>query len=245
MPVPSGLVVKNAWKIRSAPSTGNPTPESLTETVKCPSSFRSDLIVSAPLVPFIASMPMAFVSIAFVALTCAACRSGYPVSARNTSDTGGPRAVKTAQVSDMPMERAVTVAGTLAAQDQATVSAKVPGRVETITVDLGSVVQVERTHLHSKRRRHDLDGAKLGGPARIGGISKDCRSGHVWRDPLEQLQPFTTQAVFEQQEAGGVAARSGKALYEAAADRIDDIHKHDRHGTGRLLQRRQGRAASS
>jgi transposase len=45
--------------------------------------------------------------------------------------------------------------------------------------------------------------------------------------------------------AACVAAWSGKAIYKAAADRIDDIHKHDRHGTRRLLQRRQGRAASS
>ena len=62
---------------------------------------------------------------------------------------------------------------------------------------------------------------------------------------LEQLQPFSAQTAFEQQEPGSVAAWSGKAIHEAAADRINDIHKHDRHGTRRLLQRRQGRAASS
>jgi hypothetical protein len=33
MPVPSGLVVKNASKMRSAPSAGSPMPESLTETI--------------------------------------------------------------------------------------------------------------------------------------------------------------------------------------------------------------------
>ena len=33
MPVPSGLVVKNASKTRSAPSIGSPTPESLTDTI--------------------------------------------------------------------------------------------------------------------------------------------------------------------------------------------------------------------
>ena len=51
-----------------------------------------------------------------LALAGAACKSGYPVSAKNAADGKEPRAVKTAQVSEIPMERAVTVSGTLAAQ---------------------------------------------------------------------------------------------------------------------------------
>src|ERR1044072_3448658 len=78
--------------------------------------------------------------IAAVALTSAACKSGYPVSARNSQESKEPRAVKVTRVAEMPMEQAVTVTGTLAAQDQATVSAKVPGRIKNIMVDLGSVV---------------------------------------------------------------------------------------------------------
>ncbi|HST20426.1 MAG TPA: efflux RND transporter periplasmic adaptor subunit, partial [Blastocatellia bacterium] len=78
--------------------------------------------------------------LAAVAFTSVACKSGYPVSARNASATE-PRAVKTALVAELPMEQAVTVTGTLAAEDQAALSAKVPGRVKTITVDLGSVVR--------------------------------------------------------------------------------------------------------
>ena len=39
------------------------------------------------------------------------------------------------------MEQTISVTGTLAAQDEATVSAKVPGRVRSITVDLGSLVR--------------------------------------------------------------------------------------------------------
>ena len=78
--------------------------------------------------------------LAAVVFTSAACKSGYPVSARNAAATE-PRAVKTALVAELPMEQAVTVTGTLAAEDQAALSAKVPGRVKTITVDLGSVVR--------------------------------------------------------------------------------------------------------
>jgi len=78
--------------------------------------------------------------LAAVLFTCAACKSGYPVSARNASATE-PRPVKTALVAELPMEQAVTVTGTLAAEDQAALSAKVPGRIKIITVDLGSVVR--------------------------------------------------------------------------------------------------------
>ena len=71
-----------------------------------------------------------------------ACKSGYPVAAKNApGEPKEARQVKVARVTEVPMERAVTVTGTLAAYDQATVSAKVPGRVLTISVDLGSVVK--------------------------------------------------------------------------------------------------------
>src|SRR4030095_9604985 len=78
-----------------------------------------------------------------VVCTSLACKSGYPVSARNNpgAEAREPRQVKVARVSEISMESAVTVTGTLAAYDQATVSAKVPGRVKSIAVDLGSVVR--------------------------------------------------------------------------------------------------------
>src|SRR6185503_4207391 len=91
--------------------------------------------------PFCSSRSLLAVCLFAAALfTSAACKSGYPVSARNAAATE-PRAVKTALVAELPMEQAVTVTGTLAAEDQAALSAKVPGRVKTIAVDLGSVVR--------------------------------------------------------------------------------------------------------
>src|SRR5262245_28152157 len=87
-----------------------------------------------------------FVAFSFllpVILTSASCKSGYPVSARNnpSAESREPRQVKVARVSEIPMEQTVTVTGTLAAYDQATVSAKVPGRLKSIAVDLGTVVK--------------------------------------------------------------------------------------------------------
>src|SRR5262245_61436228 len=77
-----------------------------------------------------------------IAILSSGCKSGYPVSARNTSgEAREPRPVTVAKVSEISMERTVTVTGTLAAYDQAAVSAKVPGRLESIAVDLGTVVR--------------------------------------------------------------------------------------------------------
>src|SRR6266545_99054 len=74
--------------------------------------------------------------------TLSACKSDYPSSGKAASpdSKSAPRQVKTAKVIDMPIGETVTVNGTLAAYDHTTVSVKVPGRLQTISVDLGSVV---------------------------------------------------------------------------------------------------------
>lgn len=78
----------------------------------------------------------------------AACKSEYPASGQQKGagegrggGGGEPRPVKVAHVEELPVGASVNVTGTLAAQDEATLSIKVPGRVNNITVDLGSVVR--------------------------------------------------------------------------------------------------------
>jgi len=51
-----------------------------------------------------------------------------------------PRSVQVTRVEWRKMERLVTVTGSLVAREEATLSVKVPGRLRTIAVDLGSVV---------------------------------------------------------------------------------------------------------
>lgn len=75
-------------------------------------------------------------------LASSACKSDYPASGRAAgSDKSKPREVKTVQVAQIPIGDMVTVNGTLAAYDQTTVGTKVAGRLQTISVDLGSVVR--------------------------------------------------------------------------------------------------------
>ena len=60
--------------------------------------------------------------------------AGVPAPAR------AARAVMVATAADQVMERAVAVIGSLVAHDEATLSVKVPGRLQTLAVDLGSSV---------------------------------------------------------------------------------------------------------
>lgn len=56
-------------------------------------------------------------------------------------DSSPPKTVKMAKVATAPLERTTVALGSLAAFDQATVSVKVPGRLHSIAVDLGTVVR--------------------------------------------------------------------------------------------------------
>lgn len=72
----------------------------------------------------------------------AGCKSDYPASGRaaNADGKGQARQVKTVQVVETPIGESVTVNGTLAVYDQATVGTKVAGRLQSISVDFGTVV---------------------------------------------------------------------------------------------------------
>ena len=107
-------------------------------------------------------------------------------------------------------------------------------------LDFAGVAQVDRADLHPDRRRRGLNRGELGGTGRYSRVPKHGRTRHARRDLLEYFQPFPGQAVFELQEAGGVAARPCEAIDEAAADRIGDAHEHDRHGARRLQHRCHG-----
>jgi len=92
----------------------------------------------APRIPAPAS---AVCLLGLIAILSSSCKSDYPASGRAaTGDRSAARQVKTTKVVETPVGETVTVNGTLAAYDKTTVSVKVPGRLQTIAVDLGSVV---------------------------------------------------------------------------------------------------------
>jgi RND family efflux transporter MFP subunit len=70
------------------------------------------------------------------------CSRNEAASQNGTSASKHPaRVVRVAPVAERIMERTVSAIGSLAAYDATTLSAKVPGRLQTIAVDLGSVVR--------------------------------------------------------------------------------------------------------
>jgi len=86
--------------------------------------------------------PAVLCVVAILLVTAAACKSDYPASGKTAADgKSQPRQVKTVKVQEMPIGETVTVNGNLTAYDQTTVGMKVPGRLQTITVDFGSVVR--------------------------------------------------------------------------------------------------------
>jgi|GEM_PF-6240274 len=77
------------------------------------------------------------------AMAGSACKSDYPASGRaqGTESKSQARQVRTVPVVQTPIGETVTVNGTLAAYDQTTVGMKVAGRLQMISVDLGTVVR--------------------------------------------------------------------------------------------------------
>jgi membrane fusion protein, multidrug efflux system len=75
-----------------------------------------------------------------LALACAAC--GDPSSAASRAAApAGATSVEVVRLQLEPLARSITVSGTLAAEEQVTLSFKVTGRVEDLRVDLGSTVR--------------------------------------------------------------------------------------------------------
>jgi RND family efflux transporter MFP subunit len=70
----------------------------------------------------------------------AACGGGSSAAARADAKAGAA-SVKVVRLQREPLARTVTVSGTLAAEEQVTLSFKVTGRVEELKVDLGSIVR--------------------------------------------------------------------------------------------------------
>ncbi len=191
-----------------------------------------------------------------IVLTSLSCKSGYPVSARNNpgSEAKEPRAVKIARASEVPMEQTVTVTGTLAAYDQATVSAKVPGRVTSIAVDLGSVVRQGQIIAQLEQQDYQLrlqqaEAALSQARARVGlpPEGKDDRIDPEKTGTVRQAQALLDDARIKFERAQnlvkrGVLARAqldgAEAEYKVSLSRYQDAVEEIRNRQALVVQRR-------
>ncbi|HEY0174129.1 MAG TPA: efflux RND transporter periplasmic adaptor subunit [Pyrinomonadaceae bacterium] len=190
----------------------------------------------------------------------AACKSEYPASGQQKGPGEGrggggePRQVKVGRVEELPVGASVNVTGTLAAQDEATLSVKVPGRLSSIAVDLGSVVrrgqvvaQVEQQDY--RLRVQQAEAALQQARARLGLAPQGDSDGF---DPESTGTVRQARAVLEEARQNrqrvtqlvesGVVARAeyeaADAAFKVAQARYQDAVEEIRNRQALLSQRR-------
>src|SRR5438105_13901772 len=191
-----------------------------------------------------------------LALGSGACKSDYPTSGKAASpdSKAQPRQVKTVKVAEMPIGQTVTVNGTLAAYDHTTLSLKVPGRLQTISIDLGSVVhkgqaiaQVEQQDY--KLRVQQAEAALAQARARLG-LSPDGKDDRVTAEEtgtVRQAKAVLEDAKLKRDRAAklvqqGITPRAESdtvdSEYKVALSRYQDALEEIRNRQGLLAQRR-------
>jgi RND family efflux transporter MFP subunit len=194
---------------------------------------------------------------AWVAVGLAGCeRAAYAQGkAKQPEAPAAPaRAVKAAPVALHPMERIVNAVATLAAQDQATLSVKVPGVIQAITVDFGSAVKAGQVIARVDPRDYELKfkqaeaalaqaRARLGLPLEGGddrvqleetSLVKQNRAG------LEEAKKARDRAdsLFKAKILPQQDMETAMANYEIAATRLQDAIEEVRTRMAALQQRR-------
>src|SRR5256885_5044736 len=185
-----------------------------------------------------------------------ACKSDYPASGKAASADGKsqPRQVKTVKVAEMPIGETVTVNGNLAAYDQTTVGMKVPGRLQTISVDLGSVVRkgqviAQLEQQDYKLRVQQAEAGLAQARARLG-LSPDGAADRVTAEETgtgRQAKAVLEDAKLTRDRAAklvvqGITPRAEydtvDSEYKVALSRYQDALEEIRNRQGLLAQRR-------
>jgi membrane fusion protein, multidrug efflux system len=191
------------------------------------------------------------------ALALASCKSDYQASQRQGARAGDPKAarqVKTTAVAETPFGETVTANGTLAAFDQTTVSVKVPGRLNAISVDLGSVVRQGQVIAQIgpedyRLRVQQAEAALAQARARLG-LSPQGNDDAIEPEKtstIRQARAVYDEAKFNRDRAArlveqGVIAKaefdSANSAFKVAEGRYQDAYEEVRNRQGILAQRK-------
>ncbi len=195
-----------------------------------------------------------FSAAAVLLIATTACKSDYPASGKTSDIKSQPRQVKTVKVAEIPIGETVTVNGNLAAYDQTTVGMKVPGRLETINVDLGSVVRKGQVIAQLEQQEYKLrvqqsEAALSQARARLG-LSPDGTDDRVTAEEtgtVRQAKAVLDDAKVKRDRATklveqGITPRaewdSVDSEYKVALSRYQDSLEEIRNRQGLLAQRR-------
>ena len=202
-------------------------------------------------------LPLVKLSLILLVLTAqSGCKSDYPSSGKAASpdSKSAPRQVKTAKAAEMPIGETVTVNGSLAAYDRVTVSTKVPGRLQTISVDLGSTVRkgqilAQLEQQDYKLRVQQAEAALAQARARLG-LSPDGGDDRVTAEEtgtVRQAKAVLEDAKLKRDRAAklvqqGITPRAEydtvDSEYKVAESRYQDALEEIRNRQGLLAQRR-------
>lgn len=170
-----------------------------------------------------------------VSLT-AACGGGSSAAERGRA-TADATPVKIVRIQQEPLERSVTVSGTLAAEEQVTLSFKVTGRVETLRVDLGSTVRkgdviASLTPTDFDLRLRQADAALQQARARLG-LDPSGESDAIDPDQtaiVRQARAALTEARRQRERVAtfverGISAKADLEAADAAQEIADSRHQ--------------------
>lgn len=187
-----------------------------------------------------------------IALTACGRNDAAGKKAPDSKDAARP--VKTAVATEQIMERTVAVIGSLAAHDEATLSVKVSGRLQSIAVDLGSTVkkgqliaQVEPQDYELQLRQAEAmlaqARARLGLPLEGSddkidldqtSTVKEARARlEEARKNRERIESLTQQRILSESER-----ETANAAYEVATNRYGDALEEANNRRAQLAQRR-------
>jgi RND family efflux transporter MFP subunit len=200
---------------------------------------------------------------AIIALCMTACQGDSPVSAQQNrpreetkapKEAGAPKQVKVTWVAEKPLERITVALGSLTAFDQATISVKVPGRLQKITIDLGTVVQrgqliaqiePQDYHLRVQQAEAALAQARvrLGLPATGTNDRIDqeqtstVRQAHVLADEAGANRDRLA-SLFDQGVIPRAQLDTAEASYKVALGRLQDAREEIHNREAIIAQRR-------
>src|SRR5499427_7333206 len=193
---------------------------------------------------------------ALLLATAAGCKSDYPASGKAASPDGkaATRQVKTVKVAETPIGETVTVNGNLAAYYHITVGMKVPGRLQTISVDLGSVVRKGQVIAQLEPQDYQLrvqqaEAALAQARARLG-LSPDGADDRVSAEEtgtVRQAKAVLDDAKLKRDRAAKLVQQvvvsraeldTAESDYKVALSRYQDGLEEIRNRQGLLAQRR-------
>lgn len=185
-----------------------------------------------------------------------ACKSNYQSSAQQTppGQNKASRQVKVARVEQTPFGETVVANGTLAAFDQSTASVKVAGRLNSITVDLGSVVRqgqvIGQLEPNDYNLRVQQSEAALGQARARLGLSPDGTDDRInieQTGTVRQARAELDEARLKRDRAArlveeGIVAKAdfdtAEATFKVAQSRYQDALEEIRNRQAVLAQRR-------